>query len=284
VTVPTTVTWRDLTLTTGAEQPYRITALDGWESRPAPRYEKTARARAHGAHPSPIWSDERLVTVEGFTHDEAARDALLHALQAAARYSADPDDAHPLTVALAGRTLTAAAQVLRFDPVLTRGEWGIGRFGWVIQWRCPDPLRYGPARVATTGLPTSGGGLTYPLTYPLGYGELGDPGQVALTNEGTADAPIVFDVTGPLEHGFDLSAGGQRITYPLPVPAGQTVTVDTGAGTALVEGTSSRRAALTAADWLHVPAGTALTVQFTSLGGAYDPAASLTARWSAAYW
>jgi hypothetical protein len=91
-------------------------------------------------------------------------------------------------------------------------------------------------------------------------------------------------VTGPLPSGFELSAYGRRLLYPVAVPAGQTVTIDTAAGTVVVEGTANRRAELVVADWLTVPAGSTSTVQFTSLGGAYDPAAIVTATYASAWW
>ena len=163
----------------------------------------------------------------------------------------------------------------------------IGRFGWSAQWRCPDPLRYGPPQAAqSTGLPTSGGGLAWPLFTDgfLDWGQPGDPGQITLTNPGTADAPIPLRVTGPLPGGFEVSADGGRLTYPTDVPAGQTIWIDTGDGSVLAEGTADRRLNLTRADWLLVPAGGSMTLQFTGLG-AYSADARLTVPgFQAVYW
>jgi hypothetical protein len=280
---PTTVAWRGLTMATGQDTGFRILTVEGWEELPAPRYEKTPRSRAHGAHPSRVWADERIVTVTGFCWSAADRDAMLSELQAGLVFGADEE---PLTVTAAGRTLTASAQLLAARQALLRGEWGIGRFGWVAQWRCPDPLRYGPAQPSqSVGLPTSGGGLAYPLAYDLDYGAAGEDGSLTLTNPGTAPAPVVMEVRGPLERGFEVSAGGQRLRYPVPIPAGQVIRIDTGAGTVLVEGTADRRTNLTIADWMQVPALGSLTLQLTSLGGAYDAAAGLTVpSFRGAYW
>jgi len=279
----TSVTWRGLTLTTGTDAAYRILSLEGWEERPTARYDKQVRTRGHGTHPSPLWSDERIVTIEGQCWSEEQRDQMLFGLQAAAAYGED-DSTEPLTVVAANRTLSAGAQLLVCKPMLARTEWGMGRFGWLLQWRCPDPLRYGPARSPYIGLPVSGGGLTYPLTYPLDYGAPGSTGQLVLTNAGTAPAPIVFGVRGALPQGFELSAGSRRLTYVAQVPSGQVIAVDTAAGTVLVEGTADRRANLTYADWLEVPPMSSLTVQFTSLGGVYDVGAQLTATFADTYW
>lgn len=276
---PTSLTWRGLTAATGQDQPYRIHELEGWEESPAPRYDKQPRTFAHGAHPSPVYADERIVTVTGVCWTAADRDRLLADMQAETAFG-DDDTTEQLTVTAAGRTLTAQAQLIAARPALVRGQWGVGRFGWVLQWRCPDPMRYGPDQTAATALPDPSGGLTYPLAYPLDYGTTGGNGQITLSNGGSAPAPIRFAVRGPLPEGFEISAGGQRLRYPVPVPAGQVIDIDTAAGTVLVEGTASRRSNLTVADWLHIPRRGTLTVQFTSLGGARDPQAQLTATWA----
>lgn len=282
MTVTTSVAWRNLTLGTAPGD--SIVSIEGWEELPTARYDNVQRARAHGSHPSPVWSDQRLVTVTGTSYSPTQRDALLQTLQSGMGFGDGGEE--PLTVTLAGRTLTASGQLLRCSPAVAAGTWNINLLGWVAQWRCTDPFRYGPPQSATTGLPTAGGGLAYPLAYPLDYGAAGASGQITLTNPGTAAAGIVFTVTGPLLGGFEVSAAGGRITYPTPVPAGQTITIDTAAGTVLAEGTADRRGELTNADWLLIPKasdGGSLTVQFTSLGG-YDPAAQLTATWKATYW
>jgi hypothetical protein len=274
----TQVTWRGLTLGGGGD--YHVAEITGWDDLPDVIDMSQARVRGHGDHVGDLYSQARIVLVSGTIADRAARDTLAQALLAGGPLSSDVED---LTVDTFGRALTAGARLIRRSlPV--GDDYPSGSIPFALQWRCPDPLRYGDPQTAATGLPAAGGGLTYPLTYPLSYGAAGQLGQVTLTNGGTADATITFTVTGPLPAGFQLSAGADRITYPVPVPAGQVLTVDTGAGSVLVEGTSDRRASLTSAGWLTVPAGGTLTVQFTSLGGTYDPAATLTASWRAAHW
>lgn len=278
---PTSVLWRDLTMSTGQASRFRIRSLEGWEELPPARYDKHPRARAHGAHSSEVWADERLVTVEGYCWSSTERDQLLLELRAATTFDGGEE---PLAITVAGRTLTAQAQLLLARPMLLRGEWGVGRFGWIVQWRCPDPVRYGPESGDDTGLPTSGGGLAYPTAYALSYGALGVTGQITLHNDGTADAGILATVTGPLLMGWEVSAAGKRLRYETAVPAGQVLDVDTDAGTVLAEGTADRTAELTVADWLLVPAGGELTLQFVSLGGAYDPAARFDARVKPTNW
>lgn len=284
---PTSGVWRDLAF--GAGTDYRIRTLEGWEELPPSRYDKKPRTQGHGAHPSKVWGDERIVTVEGWCWSAAERDAQLLAFQRRMTFDGGEE---LLTVTVAGRTLTAWAQLITARPMLLRGDWGLGRFGWLVQWRCPDPRRYGAPLTLSTGLPTSGGGLVFPLfaTGFLEFGALGNTGQIVLSNAGTAPASILFQVTGGLPQGYEISAAGQRLTYPVEVPAGQVIDLNTADGSVLVEGTASRRGSLTVADWMQVPAaapdGTpgSLTAQFTSLGGAYDPAARLDATVVDTYW
>jgi hypothetical protein len=288
----TSLTWNDLTI--GAGTPYRMLTLEGWEELPASRYDKQTRTNAHGAHPTPVYSDERIVGVEGYCWTGDDRDQLLADLRAYVTFDDDPDeDTEPLAVTVAGKTLTAGAQLIAAVPKLTRGEWGVGKFGWLLQWRCPDPRRYGAPQTASTGLPTAGGGLAYPLAYPLDYGPVGVTGRITLTNPGSAAAPILLAVTGGHDVGFEVSAveTGQRLTYPVPVPAGQVIELDTADGSVLVEGTASRRGNLSHADWMLVPrrdpktgVDGVLTLQYTSLGGIPDPNASLAATVSETNW
>lgn len=282
--------WRDLAF--GAGTGYRIRSVEGWEELPPSRYDNKPRTQGHGAHPSKVWGGERIVTVEGWCWTAADRDAQLQAWQRRMTFDGGEE---VLTLTVAGRTLTAWAQLLTARPMLVRGEWGVGRFGWLLQWRCPDPRRYGPSRTVGTGLPTSGGGLVLPMFsgtpgVGLDFGTLGSPGQVTVSNAGTAPASLLLAVRGALPSGYEISAAGQALTYPVQVPSGQVIALDTGAGTVLVEGTASRRGNLTRADWIQVPPAdpngtpTQLTLQFTSLGGAYDAAARLEATVTDTYW
>jgi hypothetical protein len=274
----TEVVWRDLTL--GGDGPYVIQSITGWDDLPDITSLDEPRARGHGDHMGSLYSRARIVTVEGKVADLEARDALLRALDASSPVESTP---RSLTVDLFGRRLTAGARIVR-RTVGVGLNYSVGEVPFAIQWRCPDPLRYGPTRQVTTGLPTGGTGLAYPLAYPLDYGTVGDAGQVTLDNEGTADAPIRFTVSGGLPNGFEISAAGARLTYPYAVPAGQSITVDTADGTVLADGTADRRGNLTWADWLTIPPGRSLTVQFTSLGGEFDPGAQLAAEWAPTYW
>lgn len=277
----TQVTWRGLTFGTDrGVGDYHVEEINGWDDLPEITSYDQARARGHGDHMGDQFARARIVTVSGNISSLRARDSLALALMNASPVGSALED---LTVQTFGRVLTAGARLVRRS--LPVGDlYAAGYIPFALQFRCPDPLRYGTPVVAGTPLPSSGGGLTYPLTYPLTYGAAGDSGQLTVSNPGTAPASITFTATGPLPGGFELSAGGMRLTYPVAVPDGQPVTIDTGTGSVTVEGgTADRRGNLTVADWMQVPPGGSLTVQFTSLG-AYDADALLSATVRPAYW
>jgi hypothetical protein len=256
------VVWKGITL--GGQGSYIVTDLTGWDELPGLNDLSTPRVRGHGDHLGDQFSQARTVTITGtIVDDPANRDTLALALVAASTVTSSLDT---LAITTFDRQLFASARVTR-SMVQAGPTYGVGAVPFALQWKCPDPLRYGPAQASvSTGLPTTGDGLVYPLVYPLAYGAAGTPGQVTLTNTGTAPAPFVANVTGSLPNGFELSSAGQRIRYETTVPSGETLTIDTGEGTVVAQGTADRRGNLTVSDWIQVPPLSTITVQFSSLG------------------
>ncbi len=265
----TEVTWNGITL--GGDTGYIVQEITGWEDLPDISSYDEPRTRGHGDHVGDQFARSRIVTVTGKIADVSSRDDMARALQSVTLVSSVVSD---LSVDLLGQSLTAGARIVR-RSVGVGMNYSVGEIPFALQWKCPDPLRYGDLLSDSTGLPSTSGGLVFPVAFPADFGTPGDLGLLELGNTGTANAPILFAVTGPLPGGFELSGGGGRIAYPVEVPAGQVVTIDTGTGAVLVEGTSDRRASLTAAG--------SLTVQFTGLG-LYDPEAAVTATWRPAFW
>lgn len=282
------ITWRGLTFGND-DSGIDVANLTGWDDLPDTTDMSQPRTRGHGDHVGDLYSRARVVTVNGNIASRANRDGLAAAIIAASSLSSTVED---LTITSLGRTLTAGARVIaRTLPIAE--DYASGLVPFMLQWRCPNPLRFGPEQSASTHLPEAGGGLAWPLFGSgfLDWGAPGTPGQITLTNPGDADAGIVFEIAGGstvgLQLGFEISSDdGQRITYPTFVPPGQTLTADTDDGSVLAEGATDRTGELTRADWMLVPradpktgAPGRLIVQFTSLGGERDAGSLLTARW-----
>jgi hypothetical protein len=133
----------------------------------------------------------------------------------------------------------------------------------------PDPLMYGEEQSDSTGLPTSGTGLVYPVVYPIDYGSGGDDGRITLTNDGTADSYVVLSATGELDSGFSaIEVGtGREVRFERSIPLGSTVFVNGRTGRAYIDNPSNDvSGSLTRSDFPVVPAGGSTTLQFTSLG------------------
>lgn len=269
----TQVTWGSLVVGGGGD--YHVEEITGWDDLPEITSYDQPRARGHGDHVGSQFARSRIVTVSGSIANRAARDSLARTLMTLSPVSTDAIT--DLTIETFGQALSAGARLIRRSlPV--GDNYPAGAVPFALQWKCPDPLRYGAAQAPqSTGLPTSSGGMAFPMVFPMDFGTSGNPAQITLTNDGTAPAPIQATVTGSLPSGFEISTtAGQRIRYELSVSAGETLTLDTSVGLLTTNGGADRRAYLTVADWIQVPPLSSVTLQFSSLGGAYDPAATLT--------
>ena len=193
----------------------------------------------------------------------------------------------PVTVTDDLRSTTRIVSV-RSSPI--REDKFSKSFTFAIDMLAPDPLRYGPDVPESIGLPTSGGGIVYPVTYPIGYGAAGYPGQITVSNPGTAGTYSLLEITGGLAGGFELTevTTGQVIRFERPIPAGSTVYLNPRTGRASIDGQSDVSGYLTRSEWWSVPAASggipgSRVVQFNAIGAATGTP-TLTARTAPAYW
>lgn len=151
-----------------------------------------------------------------------------------------------------------------------------------------DPIKYGQSRVVSTGLPTAGGGLEYPLHSPAGalfYGANGNLGRVTLSNAGTAAVWPSVVVSGGLTAGFYIQRldTGQVVRYDRVVPDGSTLSIDFRTGEVLVDGISDGSTYLTRSEFFSIGPGVSADVQFNAIGGSSGtPMAAFTI--SDGYW
>jgi len=284
------IAWRDVVLygTAGIGR-YTFATLDGWEELPDVRRDEILRDQAHGAFDSPVFAGARHVLASGRCSSPAQRDAQL--LELKASFNLSPTTPLPLTITHAGRALTTPARLLRFKPTSPSG-WGTGFWGWVAEWVCSDPLRYGNPVTMTTGFPSQTGGLEFDLytdgagadTGFLEYGAAGTSGRLFLTNTGDAVAWVSYEFSGMIPaEGLEIVnvLTGAVIRFEGGVPTGSTVLLDTGAGTALMDGYSGRSGQVTRLDPMPVQPGESIELAVTNLGTltAGQIKASLTPGW-----
>lgn len=285
----TTVLWRGLTFSSDASSPFGVRSLLGWDELPDSRQDSPERPQAHGRFDTPVWADERVVTLAGQIVSQD-RDALLRELSGVMGWPSGGGSAETLTVTRAGRTLTASARLRAFRTP-TDLDWSVGKVPFAIEWRCADPLRYGPAATVETGFPVLAGGLEFPLftdgTNDTGYLEFGaqsSTGRVVVTNEGTADSTQQFTVTGPVPP-FQIVAveSGRRLVFSRPVAAGDVLVIDSATGVVVLNGGDVDYSGyLTTAEWVSVPPGGSQTFAFLPLEG--TGTGTLTVTWRPAFW
>ncbi|MEN0083996.1 MAG: hypothetical protein AAGC66_04430 [Leifsonia sp.] len=139
-----------------------------------------------------------------------------------------------------------------------------------IPLKARDPKRYGPLVVPTpkTGLPTGGGGVGYPITYPLDFGVPGNPGTIVLANTGNAAVVPDFQITGGLSGGFDLLAQetSAHKRFERLIPSDSVVTLRQSEGRAFIDGDNDVTRDLTYDEPIVVPPKSFVTVQFNAIG------------------
>lgn len=211
--------------------------LIGWRDAPEASTSDYPRPQAHGSYPGDVFGNSIVVTFTFMLRGTPAEKAI--ALAAIERYA--PMDGVDRMLAVNdcddGVWFRQARLIGRSIP---QGKhFHHGPVEGSLQFLCADPRRYAlELNGGSVGLPVSSGGLAYPLTYPLDYGTWSG-GATDGGNGGTVDTPLVAVFQGPLTnpvlHGTDWSMG-----FDINLAAGESLTVDTGEGTALLNGATDR--------------------------------------------
>jgi hypothetical protein len=169
-----------------------------------------------------------------------------------------------------------AADPRKFSSVVKSAQTGIAQApADGVQWN-------GPASPFTG---TEWNGPAVPFTGVVWQASSGVSGTLHLTNDGTADTPILFTIEGPvtgtLPNPTITDTGrGYVITYGGTLVPGDVLTIDTATGNIELNG-SSASGQLTRADLFDIPARGSVVIQFSASGPA--DTAVLTAQWSDAY-
>lgn len=139
-----------------------------------------------------------------------------------------------------------------------------------------DPRKLGTAVSSSTGLPFATGGLTIPFTVPFIINSTVLSGGVSLTNAGNTQGPVKLRIDGPCVGPVITHSGtGSPLVFSssLSLGAGEWLTVDMVARTAMANDQSSRASYITSRGWFGFDPGVN-TFSFAAFG--YDPASRLT--------
>ena len=271
-----------LTFTSDPASGWGLSDIGGWLPGPPVKTGSRPRSQADGDFDiAKFYRSARVLTPNGFlTADtEAAATAMRYAV------AAIQSDGLPSSFVVNenGFVLTMIV-TLQGEPDIEMITETLYRY--VLQFTAADAKKYGVELVTTTGLGTSGTGLSFSLSFPVDFGTPGDPNTLVTTNPGTAETYSTFEVTGGLSGGFQLKCieTGQIMRFERAIPLGSVITVDPRTGRASIDGQSDVSGFLTRRDWWSVPKnGGTRTVQFTALGSVTGTPI-LTARTKPAYW
>jgi len=133
----------------------------------------------------------------------------------------------------------------------------------------------------TTGqlaLPSSTGGLTFPITYPVAFNAVVTSGSALVTNGGTADTGFIIRIDGPapqprisLMRGTDV----QTLRCNLTVEPGQWLTINTATHSVMLNDLVSRRGTVAGTFPILAPGTSEISWDCAS----YQADARMTATW-----
>jgi hypothetical protein len=235
------------------------TALTGWDDGTNARRDATVRPVSSGDFTEPYTFSARLITLSGAAvatsrgELQRMRDAFVGLFSENEYAEIRVETSASVRYAVVGLENTPS-WVQQLDNVAY----------FRLELYAPDPHMYGAERIITLGATSeAGGGLTYPLAYPLDYHAVNtltfSPG---MTNNGNATAWPRFKVTGDYYSGFVLTDGKDRkVTYNGIVTRNSPVEIDMAKGTA-TQGGVDKSTLLSTRQWISILAGETIKPEF----------------------
>lgn len=251
---------------------------DPWSPSPSPRTVTGEQSTDHGSWDATEFYGPRSYSIEGRASalDHVALHAAKHRLFAACGLRG-------FTFRIVEPGFDRQAIFRRDGEVLWTELADLKTAQFSVPLWARDPRAYSAAAAtASTGFPSSVGGLTLPLTVPLTIPATVTTGQLNLVNEGNEEAFPLYRIDGPVTNPGVVDMGtGRSWRLNLTVAAGDWVTVDTATHQVLAMGDiNGSRRNLWSGDWFGLAPGTN-TIRFT--GSAAGTGAQLTASWRSAW-
>lgn len=252
--------------------------LQGWDSAEV-RSTVTQREAAHGAWMGPAYLAERVITLAGTIAAPSSQllDAAVEQLLAAA-----PLETGTTTLTVYETTPKQISVRQSGKPIIKYETDSIA--SWSLLLTAPDPRRYGTdLRTASTGLPSTSGGLVLPAAMPWTMSATTVTGFISATNEGSIASPPVLSIAGPVQQpSVSVRYPDGTVTtlaYSQNLLSGDVLTLDCAAHTAVLGGASRRR--YLSGPWPSIPGGGTAQILFSA--PVYSSTATLTATWRAAW-
>lgn len=258
---------------------WHLQELEGWDGSEV-RVEYQPREADHGAWASRAYLGQRSVTISGKV--EAPSLGLLDAALEQLRSAASLTD----TLLVVYETVPKQSVVRRSGrPLIKMVSDRVAEYSLLVT--AADPRRYAASlQSGTTGLPTTTGGLTPPVTPPLTISATTVSGVISAQTVGTIATRPVLAIDGPVTQPqilVQLPDGTVRgLLYSQSLATGDRLVIDTDAHSVTLNGTASRRRYLTTPQgWPELPPASTSNIQFQA--ASYSAAAMLTAEWRSAW-
>lgn len=160
-----------------------------------------------------------------------------------------------------------------------------------VELYCPSPLILDIAKLSgTAGLPNPdapGGGITFPVTFPIAFGSPPDPGVIRVVNTGSFETYPRFRIYGPVVDPQIVNRRtGEQITFAYTLLEDEWLDVDTYTHEVLLNGTAPRFLLSGSSNvWPTCPPG---VTEFAFRGFRVDPGpagdgAALEGEWASAW-
>ncbi len=248
--------------------------FDGWESGTGTGVQQ--RTAADGSWVTDLFAGPRLIHIDGSINAESW-DAVTRAWD---RLLAQVPFRKPEPMVVStgeGTVADQTADIRQEGKPILRDRFAT-RATFSLSLLAPDPRKYANAlQTLNLVLPSSTGGLVWPVTYPVTWSGVTTNSTATVMNAGTWDSPPLLTVTGPCPPcRITNLTTGQSLRVLEAVPAGQSLVIDVAAGTATVGGQSRR----VLGSWWHLAPGEN-TIAFSADG--YDAAAGLSVAFRSAW-
>lgn len=265
----TTVQFSGVTFDDTTSSGFHLSKLTGWDDGAPARYAADDRPQGNGTfRPGTIYRGARVVSVEGTWTGSDLPSAYAARYQLAALQSDGQASPFVVTDILGAKSVTAG---ITTAPTMDDGLYA-PFFSFAFDVVAADPFRYGDPVVTSTQAATPSSGLVWPLGSSgsglyFDWGAAGNPGQVPLSNSGTALTWPTFTVSGGFG-GFTLTwvPTGDQLVFNYPVPSGSSVNLNSRTGRVTLDGGSDLTGFLTTSNWWSVAAGQTGLVQFSPTG------------------
>ena len=259
---------------------WALQSLEGWDGSEV-RSEYTDREADHGAWASPVYLGSRPITLAGTVTapDRTTLEDALERLRAAAALSDTMLVVYELTASKQATVRRSGKPLFAYvtDRIAT----------YSVMVTAADPRRYSTTlQSGTTGLPTTTGGLSLPVTFPITFSATNATGVINAVNTGTIETRPILAVSGPVTAPTVAATYPdgtvKQLIYSLDLQSGDVLTIDTDAHSVILNGNVSRRRFMTVSGgWPTIPASGSVNYQFQS--STYNSSAMLTATWRSAW-